>query len=212
MFHHGDIRLAPIFWFSYPILYTATGAAKATNHITGTLVNSALFIARFHRRRQHPHQLRYLHVTWLIKILDTELDSHFPKFKLSCLTRYTGTAIKPREYCNHANKRHCLSRTQWSAWPLATIAGMHVSAPKRWPNWAETSVKDIRSDFCVLHCEAMTWRGGANFGSCYGLGELGRSVARAWPCRWRCNPFIVAQDYRGCWNGMDWLLISSLST
>ena len=32
------------------------------------LVNSALCIARFHRGWQHPHQLRYLHFMWLIKI------------------------------------------------------------------------------------------------------------------------------------------------
>ena len=68
VFHDGGIRLAPIFWFSYPILYAATGAAKPTNHTAGTLVNSVLSIARFHRGRPHPHQLRYLHVTWLIKI------------------------------------------------------------------------------------------------------------------------------------------------
>ena len=74
-----------------------------------------------------------------------------------------------------------------------------------------SGLKDIRSDFCVLHLGSNDlWRC-ASFGSCYGLGELGRAVARAWPCRSRCNSFIVAQDYKGCRNGMDWLLTSSLS-
>ena len=51
----------------YTLLYALY---KYSTSITNrpTKVNSALSIARTHRGRQHPHQLRYLHITWLIEV------------------------------------------------------------------------------------------------------------------------------------------------
>ena len=49
-------------------IYTLLLLPLSQTITSGTLINSALSIARIHRGWQYPHQLRYLHITWLIEI------------------------------------------------------------------------------------------------------------------------------------------------
>ena len=60
VFPHGGIRLAPRFPFSYPTLYTATGASKPTNHVALDPCLIYCFVRRRNgdRPRNQPNQSR----------------------------------------------------------------------------------------------------------------------------------------------------------
>ena len=137
------------------------------------------------------------------------------------LRSLTGAAINPRECREHANERRCL-RTQYgrrTVWPLelpspACTSQCPTSGARDvmfnegawiafdWRAWcisywlfSPTCAERYQTQF-LRAALGKLWlgEGGTSFGSCYGRGELGRAVARAWPRGSRGNLFSVAQD------------------